>query len=92
MIGKNAKGILKELKFNFNRVTDTGFIKLLKAIEEVDNSISELSLFENEITDDGAFFFYNWLKKLRQRGKMSMVSCDLNKNKVMHKALNEVES
>lgn len=33
MIGKNAKGILKELKFNFNRVTDTGFIKLLNAIE-----------------------------------------------------------
>lgn len=58
----------------------------------MDNSISELSLFENEITDDGAFFFYNWLKKLRQRGKMSMVSCDLAKNKVMHKALNEVES
>ena len=50
---------------------------------------------DNDLTDEGAFFFFNWLKKHRMRDvkhSLQIVSCDFQFNKIMWKTLKEVES
>ena len=50
---------------NYNEVTDKGLRKLLHAIETKENAFTEFRFVENAMTDDGAFYLYNWLKKIR---------------------------
>lgn len=67
----------------------------MHAIEKKVNEIKELSFIENQITQDGAEFVYNWLKKHRMKDvphNLNMINCDLSLNKVMHNALVEVEN
>ena len=76
---KHFKSHIEVLKFNQNDITDHGFKKLISTIEMQPNAISELGFIDNDLTDDSAFFFYNWLKKHRMRDvrhSMNIVQCD----------------
>ena len=94
-IGSSVKSVIQTIKFNNNEISDRGFRRLFTAIEKNVNTITELSFVENDLSDDGAFFLYNWLKQIRLRDvphNLNLVQCDLSLNKIMHKTVREVET
>ena len=64
-IGGSVKSVIQSLKFNNNEISDPGFRRLFTALEKNVNTITELSFVENDLSDEGAFFLYNWLKRIR---------------------------
>lgn len=67
----------------------------MKAIEKKENSIRDLSFVDNEITQEGADFLFNWLKNIRMRDvghNLNITNCDLSLNKVLHRQLEKIEA
>lgn len=92
---KHFKSHLETLRLNQNDITDRGFKKLIQAIEAQPNEIQELGFIDNDLTDEGALFFYHWLKRHRMRDvahSMQIIQCDFQLNKIMWKTLKDVES
>lgn len=76
-------------------MTDAGLKRLLRAIEKRTNKLRDVGLVDNDITDDGAFSLYSWLKKQRTRDvphSFEIVAFDLSRNKIQHKNLKEIEA
>ena len=94
-IGSNKKTELKVIKLNYNHITDVSVVKLLKAMEKYENKIEELHFYENDLTDESAYFIANWIKNMRMKDvphSMNLVQCDMTMNKCMPKSLKEVEN
>ena len=94
-IGAHIKSVLSELNFNHNEISDRGLKKFLFALEKRQNTLTKLSFIENDITDDGGFYLYEWLKRFRTMNvshNLNLVKFDLSYNKVMYKGLEDIES
>lgn len=94
-IGTNIKSKINILRFNHNEVSDLGFRKLLRAIEENENHIQEISFSENQLTDSAAIYLVSFLKNIRMQDvehSMNIVAVDLSLNKILFKTLKDVET